>query len=138
MVLPAHSGPRPLIQFRNHFSHTVGLPWTSDQPVARQLPKHRTTQTQIKRIRTPNINALNGIRTHDPSVRASEDSPCGYCDRHSNYTWRRVQAMKRLIIQFSPTSYHFISLRSKYSPQYPGLTQKIWYRRESNPGPLDL
>jgi hypothetical protein len=24
MTLPAHSGPRPLIQFRNHFSQTVG------------------------------------------------------------------------------------------------------------------
>jgi hypothetical protein len=23
--LPAHSGPKPLIQFRNHFSQTVGL-----------------------------------------------------------------------------------------------------------------
>jgi hypothetical protein len=25
MALPAQSGPRPLIQFRNHFSQTVGL-----------------------------------------------------------------------------------------------------------------
>jgi hypothetical protein len=25
MALPAHSGPRPLIKFRNHFSQTVGL-----------------------------------------------------------------------------------------------------------------
>jgi hypothetical protein len=25
MALPAHSGPRPLFQFRNHFSQTVGL-----------------------------------------------------------------------------------------------------------------
>jgi hypothetical protein len=36
-----------------HFSflilYTVGrTPWTSDQPVARPLPKHRTTQTQNK------------------------------------------------------------------------------------------
>jgi hypothetical protein len=34
---------------------------------------------------------------------------------HSNYTWRRVHVMKLLIMQFSPTSRHFISLRSKYS-----------------------
>jgi hypothetical protein len=27
--------------------------------------------------------------------------------------------MKPLIMQFSPTSSHFISLRSKYSPQHP-------------------
>jgi hypothetical protein len=29
--------------------------------------------------------------------------------------------MKLLIMQFSPTSGHFISLWSKYSPQYPVL-----------------
>jgi hypothetical protein len=29
--------------------------------------------------------------------------------------------MKLLIMQFSPTSWHFISLRSKYSPQLPVL-----------------
>jgi hypothetical protein len=32
---------------------------------------------------------------------------------HSNYTWRRVQVMKLLIMQFSPTSCLFISFRSK-------------------------
>jgi hypothetical protein len=37
---------------------------------------------------------------------------------HSNYTWRRVHVMKLPITQFSPTSCHFISLRSKYSPQH--------------------
>jgi hypothetical protein len=35
---------------------------------------------------------------------------------HSNYTWRRVQVMKLFIMQFSPTSYRFIPLWSKYSP----------------------
>jgi hypothetical protein len=34
---------------------------------------------------------------------------------HSNYTWRRVQVLKLLIIQVPPTSHHLISLRSKYS-----------------------
>jgi hypothetical protein len=35
---------------------TIGrTPWTSDQLVARPLPKHRTAQTQIKHIYTPNI-----------------------------------------------------------------------------------
>jgi hypothetical protein len=41
MALPAHSGPRPPIQFRNHFFTDGRTPWTSDQPVARPLPKHR-------------------------------------------------------------------------------------------------
>jgi hypothetical protein len=49
-------------------------PWTSDQPVARPLPKHRTTWTQNKSIYTPNIHALSEIRTHDPSARVCEDS----------------------------------------------------------------
>jgi hypothetical protein len=67
---PAHT------QFRNHFYTEGRTPWTSDQPFAKHLPKHRTTQTQNKRIHTPNIHALNRIRTHDPSVRASEDNSC--------------------------------------------------------------
>jgi hypothetical protein len=40
---------------------------------------------------------------------------------HSNYTWWREKVMKPLIVQFSPTSHHFISLQSKYSPQQPIL-----------------
>jgi hypothetical protein len=41
-------GPWPLFQLPNLY--TVGRsPWTGDQPVARQLPAHRTTRTQNKR-----------------------------------------------------------------------------------------
>jgi hypothetical protein len=39
---------------------------------------------------------------------------------HSKYTWRRVQVTKLLIMQFSPVSYHFIPLLSKYT-QHPVL-----------------
>jgi hypothetical protein len=83
VALPAHSGPWPLIQFR-HFFTDGRTPWRSDQPVARPLPKHRTNA----HTHTQNIHALSGIRTHDPSVRAREDSSClrprGYCDRPMN------------------------------------------------------
>jgi hypothetical protein len=42
----------PALQFRNLY-YTVGsTPWTSDQPVARPLPTHSTTQTQNKRTHT--------------------------------------------------------------------------------------
>jgi hypothetical protein len=49
--------------------HSWSTPWTGDQPVARPLPTRRTTHNT-------GIHALIGIRTHDPSVRASEDSSC--------------------------------------------------------------
>jgi hypothetical protein len=60
-----------LFQFLNPI-HIVGkTPWTGDQSVARPLPKHRITQTEKMHI---NIHALIGNRTHDLSVRATEDS----------------------------------------------------------------
>jgi hypothetical protein len=88
MALQPFVGPWPLLQFRNLF-YTVGrTSWTGDQPVARQLPTHRVTQTQNKRTQTS--MPLSGIRTHDPSVRAGEDSSClrkrGHCDR-LNYVY---------------------------------------------------
>jgi hypothetical protein len=62
-------GPWPLLQFRNFF-YTVGrTPLTGDQPVARPLPTHRINAYT-------DIHALSGIRIHDPTVRASEDSSC--------------------------------------------------------------
>jgi hypothetical protein len=82
MALYPFVGPWPLLQFRNLFYTDGRTPWTSDQPVARPLPTHRTTQ----RINAhTDIHALSGIRTHDPSVRVSEDSSCrrprGHRDR---------------------------------------------------------
>jgi hypothetical protein len=80
MALQPFVGPRPLLQFRNLFYTDGRIPWTSDQPVAWTLPTHRIN------VHTDN-HALSGIRTHDPSVRASEDSSClrprNYCDRRS-------------------------------------------------------
>jgi hypothetical protein len=40
---------------------------------------------------------------------------------HYNYSWRTVQVAKLLVMQFSPTSYHFIPVWYKYSPQHPVL-----------------
>jgi hypothetical protein len=83
MVLPAHSGPWPLIQFRNNFLQSVGLPGRAISPSqGRYLHagqhKHRINAHT-------DIEALSGIRTQDSSVRASENSSClsprGYCDQ---------------------------------------------------------
>jgi hypothetical protein len=41
-------GPWPIFQSLNLYS----TPWTGDQPVARPLPTHRTTQTENKRTQT--------------------------------------------------------------------------------------
>jgi hypothetical protein len=82
----------PLLDLGRFFSflilYIVGrTPWTGDQSVAR--PYLNTGQHTQKRIHTPNIHALSGIRTYDPSVRVSEDSSClrqrGYCDRYLTY-----------------------------------------------------
>jgi hypothetical protein len=40
---------------------------------------------------------------------------------HSSYVWLGAQVMKILNVHCSPTSRHFISLLSKYSPQHPVL-----------------
>jgi hypothetical protein len=55
-------------QFHDHF-RDGRTPWTSDQLVARPLPKYRTRQTQNKRIHIPNIHALCGV---EPTIPASE------------------------------------------------------------------
>jgi hypothetical protein len=58
------------------------------------------------------------------SVSISCYMPCSFYPPwldHSNYTWWRVQVTKRLIMEFSPASYCFICLQSRYSPQHPVL-----------------
>jgi hypothetical protein len=51
MISQIFLGPYPLYQFLSLY--TVGrTPWTGDQPVARLLPTHRTSQTQNKRTHT--------------------------------------------------------------------------------------
>jgi hypothetical protein len=50
------------------------------------------------------------------------------CD-HSDYTWQRVQVIQFLIMQFSPTSCHFITLLSKYSHHHP-YTLSLSYKQK--------
>jgi hypothetical protein len=80
MALQPIAGPWPLLQFRNLLYMDGRTPWTSDQPVARLLPTHK------HRINAhTDIHGLSGIRTHDPSFWASEESLClrprGTCNR---------------------------------------------------------
>jgi hypothetical protein len=83
LLLPLWS-IRLIYQFLDHFTDNR-TPWMGDQLIARPLPKHRTTQTQNKRIHTPNIHDLCGIQTYYLGFQASEDSAClgplGYHDQ---------------------------------------------------------
>jgi hypothetical protein len=45
---------------------------------------------------------------------------------HFNYTWRRVQVMKLLIMQFFPASFRVMPLASRYSPQHPLFSNSYW------------
>jgi hypothetical protein len=81
-------------------------------------------------IVTPNLRFSSGVYFYFAPKHCIQFSsvPCYMpCPSHppwldnSNYTWRTVQVMKLPIMQFSLTSYHFIPLRSKYSPQHPVL-----------------
>jgi hypothetical protein len=51
MALQPFVGPWPLFSFLIIYT-VCRTPWTGDQPIARPLPIHRTTQTQNKRKQT--------------------------------------------------------------------------------------
>jgi hypothetical protein len=71
-------GPWPLVQYFILYT-VVRTPWTGDQPIARPLPTHRTTQTQNKRTQTsmpwvgfePTISAFERAQTFLALVRAA-------------------------------------------------------------------
>jgi hypothetical protein len=91
MALTAHSGPSPLIQFRNHFSQKVGHLGRGISP------------SQGRYLNTGQHKHRRNAYTHQTSmpwlgfettIRASENSSClrprGYCDRPdsaSQKTW---------------------------------------------------
>jgi hypothetical protein len=83
MALQSFVGPWPLSQFRKLFTQTVGL---LGRVISLSQGRYLYTGQHKHRINAhTDIHTLNGIRTHDPSVRASEDSSClrqhGHCDR---------------------------------------------------------
>jgi hypothetical protein len=83
MALLTILGPWLLLQFRNLFTQMVGLLGRVISPSQGRYP-HIGQHKQSINAHT-DIHALSGIRTHDPSVRESEDSSClrprGHCDR---------------------------------------------------------
>jgi hypothetical protein len=92
MVLQSFVGLWPLIQFRNHFYTHGRTPWTSDQPVARRLPTHRTKQTQNKRThKHPYFKWDSNSRSQRSSERNSLClRPRGHCDRRRWYITLKI------------------------------------------------
>jgi hypothetical protein len=87
------------------FRHTVGLLWTSDQPVSETSTY--TGQHNIE-IQQTDIHALSGIRTRDPSNQAAADlrlRPRGYRDRQSRTIWMYLYVLN-LYIKI-PSTQHF-------------------------------
>jgi hypothetical protein len=82
MALQLFVGSRPRLQFRNFFTQTVGILGRVISPSqGRYL---HSGQHKHRIYAQTNIHVLSGIRTHDRSVRASEDSSCfrprGHCN----------------------------------------------------------
>jgi hypothetical protein len=85
-------GPGLFFSFVIIFTQTVGL---LGRVISPSQGSYLHTGQHRHRINAhTDIHALSGIRTHDPSVRASEDSSCfrkrGYCDRLIVYEYKRI------------------------------------------------
>ena len=137
----AQPEPRPLYSWgffitQNDASHSVGLPWTSDQLVV------QTSTWQHTRL-TTNIHAHGGIRTHDLRRRGAADlrlRPRGYWDRQMLYItlvnhstiWRRLVFSRKIVtvlinntvvIDSNPLSFSCLSSTPHSPPMYSAL---IW------------
>jgi hypothetical protein len=115
MVLQPFFGPW-LLQFRNHIYTDVRNPWMSNL---------NTGQYRQRESAHTDIHALIGIRTHDPSVWASEDSSClrprCQCDRmylDSTCVKSRGNCVKTLEVQNWKTD---VTRRKDYRIQFVGI-----------------
>jgi hypothetical protein len=78
-------------------------------------PTSWSSQWSLYLLAFPTISYMHSYSPHSCYMPYQSHTPLLH---YSNFTWRTVQVMNLLIIQFSPTSCHFISLQSKHSPQH--------------------
>jgi hypothetical protein len=97
MALQPFVGPWPLLRVRNLFYTDRRTLRTSDQPVSRQLPTHRTTQTQNKRKRLE-------WDSNPRSKRSSEDSSCLRTRGHRDQRTVRLTGAERHVDLFAKLS----------------------------------
>jgi hypothetical protein len=95
----------PLLDLGRFFSflilYTVDrTPWTGISP-SQGFYLHTEQHNHRTNAHNTDIHALSGIRTHDSSVRASEDSSClrwhGHCDRQNrtDNRWKYGNTVRR-------------------------------------------
>jgi hypothetical protein len=121
MALLPFAGPWPLLQFRNLFYTDGRTPWTSNQPVARPLPTHRTTQTQNKctqrhpclRVRFgPTIPAFEREKTVHALHRAATVIGIPSCRISTDYTLWTSEILRTSVLRIS---YYVRHLSKNYS-----------------------
>jgi hypothetical protein len=87
-------GPWPLPQFRNLFYTDGRTHWASDQPVARPLPTHRTTQTQNKHTIQTSMPQVG----FEPTIPAFERAKTVHALHHAStaigFLWSRDSIFK--------------------------------------------
>jgi hypothetical protein len=87
--------------------------------------------SQSRYLTQTDIHASSGIRTHDPSVRASEDRSClrprGHCDRPS--TGLANSKLERMSKQLQPNSWYYPSIFLVGT-----ITMTVGLRVDLNPG----
>jgi hypothetical protein len=129
--LPQHSilivqpfvGPWPLFQFLDLYT-VCRTSWTGDQPVARSLPTHRTTQTENKRTQTsmplvgsePTIPVFEREKTIHASDRAATVSGAFAQHTFHNYLIFLVVVSSESSLYF--TCYSLVFNDNNVSPQF--------------------
>jgi hypothetical protein len=103
MALQPFVWPLPLCNFL--ILYTVGkTPWTGGSARHKAATcTHDSTDTEKTHT---DIHASGGIRTHDPSVWAGEDSSClrpsGHCDRHIVVSYYATYKIDNVLLRACP------------------------------------
>jgi hypothetical protein len=113
MTLQSSVGPLFLLQFRNLFYTGSRTPWTSNQPVARPLPTHRTTQTQNK-------------RTHKHACPEWDSNPQSECSKPAKTVhtlvarplWSAFKVYTFMKIHSNIILHHYLGLRNGLLPSH--------------------
>jgi hypothetical protein len=122
--------PWPLFSVSSAYSQSVGF---LERGISPSQGLYLCTVQHKHRINAHNtdIKALNGIRTHDPSVRAIKDSSClrprGHCDR-LNKLWHYNKIIS-ICSNISPRySYYIYGANSNATPIWRFLLGDLYNR----------